>query len=45
MILTYDEVVALLHSDFYPILAEAERKELLAMHMDRANPSVEQRDE
>lgn len=42
MVLTYDEVVALLHSDFYPILAEAERKELLAMHMDRANPSGDQ---
>lgn len=35
MVLTYDEVVALLHSDFYPILAEAERKELIDLHMQR----------
>lgn len=34
--LSYDEVVALLHSDVYTILAEAERQELLTMHMKRS---------
>lgn len=39
--LSYEEVVALLHSDFYPILAEAERKELMALHMERSHQQNE----
>ncbi|WP_157089074.1 hypothetical protein [Novosphingobium capsulatum] len=42
--LSYEEVVALLHSDFYPILAEAERKELMALHMERQHPPGQKAD-
>jgi hypothetical protein len=42
--LSYEEVVALLHSDFYPILAEAERKELMALHMERGEPQAQAAD-
>ena len=34
--LSYDEVVALLHSEVYTILAEAERQELLELHISRS---------
>jgi hypothetical protein len=43
--LSYEEVVALLHSDFYPILAEAERKELMSLHMARDHQQAQTADE
>lgn len=39
--LSADEVAAFVHSDVYPLLAEAERQELLALHVQSQEKTLE----